>query len=217
MNTSANMNHKCCAASCLLMKVIIKCFPSDYFLQLKDIRRWKWACPEFCLASPTSFYWLLLWWVTRGRVCRMGGTKPRPVQSPVWRSVPSTWRVCAHFIIVILQTHIWFKTSQDQFIKNFVLIQVHLSVQLGLNGFSQFVNVCVSVQTRVVLRQMFRISPALWTTLSGISVVFSALCKPLLIIFIPSIDMTHYLYCKIWLTAGDNSFASYLCSIKLHF
>lgn len=106
-----------------------KVFPiSDYFLQLKDIRRWKWACPEFCSASPTSFYWLLLWWVTRGRVCRMGGTKSRPVQSPVWRSVRSTRRVCAHFIVV-LQTHSWFKTSQDQFIK------VHYSVQLGLNGF----------------------------------------------------------------------------------
>ncbi len=50
---------------------------------------------------------------------------------------------------------------------------------------SQFVNVCVSVQTRVVQRRMSRICPALcpaWTTLTGISVGSSALCKHLLII-----------------------------------
>lgn len=91
----------------------------DYFLQLKHKHRWKWACLEFCSASPSSrVYWLPLWWVTRGRVYGTGDTRPRPVQSLIWSSVRSTGRVCAHFI-VILQTHSWFKTSQDQIIKNF--------------------------------------------------------------------------------------------------
>lgn len=186
------------------MKVIIKCFPSQNISY-----SWKTNAGENGRVQssvrprlPRSI----------GCCCdesRGGVSSGRETQSHAHSWAPSEGllalhRECVHTHFIVLsqsQSHSWFKTGQDQFIKNFRFI-LPSSWHCIVCSLSQVVNVCVSVQIHVVLRRMSRISPAPWTNLSGISVVFSALCK---IIFIPSIDMIHIYTVKSgnWLIQSD--------------